>query len=733
MIGYLLGLLTAASVAQLSLLIWPALLVALLSLLSYWRGARIRHQVLSYLLALLWGWLWGGWQLAERIPATAGRVDLQIVAEVSNIQRRPTGDYQRLELSVSQASVYPQLDRLVVGYYAAEPAFKAGDRLSALVRINAPSSYLNPGSVDRMRADLQAGIDGRGYVRELLWHQSAPNLRQRLFDLIARDYSPSAAAFLAALVLGERWSLSNSDRDLLVETGTIHLVVVSGLHLTVVAAAGYLLAQLPLLFAAWLGMAVSRPVLRRLPLLMSLAFATGYLWLGGAGVPLQRAWIMLLVLIVGQCVDNPPAIVVRFKLAFILVTLFDPLAPLQLGFWLSFLLVAILISTACWRSRRSGFAKLLRVQWVLAVLMMPVLLVGVGQINLIGMIANLWAIPWISLGVMLLPIALPLASLTGGMTFAIEAWIELFWQALRLHQQAGLHVAWTQPVLSAALLAFCGGILLLAPLRLRLVAPLLFLPALFPLQRMPEIGDFSVEIYDVGQGQAVRIHGVSHQVIYDSGPAYHSGRAAIEFSLLPRIVRSGPKPVDLLVLSHSDSDHSGGTDRLLDQLEVRRRVSGQPELTGGEPCQDQQLLLDGVTYRWFKIAGFRPDNDNSCVLRVDNGICSLLLAGDLSERAEKALIDQYLPAPVTWLLLSHHGSKSSSSDPWLQRLNPELALISRGRYNRWNHPSTEVIERLNRLEIDYLDTGRDGALYLDARGEECKASSFLDLQRRYWH
>jgi competence protein ComEC len=203
-------------------------------------------------------------------------------------------------------------------------------------------------------------------------------------------------------------------------------------------------------------------------------------------------------------------------------------------------------------------------------------------------------------------------------------------------------------------------------------------------------------------------------------------------TLVPTLRTKGVEAVDLII-SHSDVDHAGGFDALKDAVKLRGVISGQPEMTGGILCSNQLDTRDGVNFRAFHLPSGESDNDNSCVLLVENGHCSFLVAGDLSSSAEIRLLKMYQFPAITWLHLSHHGSQSSTSGYWLDSLNPQFALVSRGLNNRFNHPNEQVIERVKHRDITIFDTAIDGQISLSATGNSCSESRFVEREQRYWN
>ena len=762
MIGYILGLLGIAWISELSwsllVILATALGVACVALsvsarwgqgLSWLRelrelrgfGARlIPTQLIGLLIGALYAALWGEYQLSHRLPDEVGKVDLELKGVISSIVRVDEGSQQFL-LQLSEPNpIYPKLRAVRLRLYADKPELKQADELHLTARLQTPQSYLNPYSPDSRRKALQRRIDATGYVRELharpeLLSTSASGLRQKIYDHLNEHFKPSVAAFLSALVLGHSIDLSAQQWELLSTTGTVHLVIVSGLHLGVLALAGLFMGRV-LAFALRLGYPKSAVVTQGLPWVLALLLTTLYLWFGGAGLALQRAWVLISVLLVGQLFRRTPTLSLRFKLALLLVTLLDPLAVLDLGFWLSFGLVWILMQLGRLRDRPPAVFQAMRVQLVLSLLLLPVLMFALSQLNLLSVLSNLWAIPWVSAGVLILPLMLPLGSVTGWGQWLVEQWINLFWRGLLINAEIGLSPMWTPAPLVLTLLALVGVALLLMPLRLRLVGLVLLLPALLyaPAKRQ----GFAVTLLDVGQGQAAIIDLPGERWVYDTGPAFGDNFAVAQLTLIPELKRRPDSKPRLLIVSHGDRDHAGGVEALKRFNQSKMTLSGQPEQVAGRACHlGFARDIGGVHVRVGGLAQVRDDNDASCWIYITNGACSLLIAGDLSTSAEERLMHELesegVNRPLTWLHLSHHGSKTSTGEAWLDFWQPNWALNSRGRNNHFGHPHPSVTARLAEREIGLLDTAEVGAIYLEAEGSGCSTTSFLQTNRRYWH
>ena len=744
MIAYISGILTVALLPSLA---WAGYLALLIPLL----GIRLlRARLLPYLLGVALAAIWGSWQLYHRLPSSPEPVDLQISGRVDSLVQQQD-DRQVFVLKVarlhSEQPEHQRLRRIRVSFYRTDLRLRQGDVLEALIRVRSPRGLYNPAGLDLERFYLASGLDARGYIRELIHHRrgeklSLGGMREGLREWLEQRFQPQAAATLKALVIGDRRGLSEQHQEWLRRTGTAHLLVVSGLHVAVMATLGWLLGRvlsIPLLLA---GMSRAGYVLT---LAGALTAATVYAALAGWGLPVQRAWLMLLIFVIGNWQLLNLSGWQRLRLALVVIVSLQPLALLEPGLWLSFAAVALIL----WQlqQRRHTDASRWKV-WVehwwrlqlgIFLGLAPVVIGLFNQLSLIGMGINLIAVPWVSLTIWLLPLLLLLGWHWPAILSLLQWNMDQIWRWLQWGAEVpGLHLQVASPDWGVLLLALAGLVvaLLPLPLRLRLPALLLCLPLVMGPVSTPAPGEFRAWVFDVGQGQAVLIETADELLLYDTGPGYGNGRSAFPYTLEPYLRRRGNPVIDRVVVSHGDLDHSGGVEALRKKFTIGLLLSGEP-LPGvqAQSCRQGRWESAGIGFELlspFEREEGLSSNDRSCVLRVSNGHCSLLLTGDLSRSGEYRLLSAGKIQPVTWLVAGHHGSRDSTTAALLDYATPEQVLISAGFGNRFGHPHTEVIERIERRGIPWFSTALQGALRLDATGDSCTLTPYRKLKKRYW-
>ncbi|MCC7099971.1 MAG: DNA internalization-related competence protein ComEC/Rec2 [Rubrivivax sp.] len=723
-------------------------------------------------------------RLAEALPAALEGQDLQVVGVVASLpQRSAAGTRFVFEVEsaerLGQAVTVPR--RLSLGWWygdedaagaGAAPgpeALRAGQRWRFTVRLRQPHGQINPHGFDAELWLFEQGLRASGSVRTRARNEArrlddaagfpVQRARQAIRDrLEATVPDAEAAGLLAALAIGDQGAIDRAGWEVFRVTGVAHLVSISGLHVTLFAWLASALVGWGWRRAGSLPLRLPAPIAARWG---GLALAAGYALLAGWGVPAQRTVLMLAIVVLLRSAGRHwPGPLVLLAAA-VAVALADPWALLQPGFWLSFVAVALLMvsdpvpslppAAAEGRGvgRRAGQAlrRALHTQAVATVGLAPLSLLFFQQLSLVGFVANLVAIPWVTL--LLMPLSLlgvllpPLWSLDALLATALLRW--LGWLASLPWAQ------WTVPVAPpwAALLGLLGGLVLVLPLpwRLRLLGLPLLLPLLAPLPERPPPGRFELLALDVGQGTAVLVRTQQHLLVYDTGPQYGVDADAGERVLLPLLRARGERAVDLLLLSHRDADHVGGAASLLRRMPVRPLGSSLPD---DHPLRawplPQQRCHAGQRWQWDGVdfemlhpddedgrAPRKPSRSNaqSCVLRVQAAQGSALLTGDIERAQELALVDRLgtkLRADV--LLVPHHGSRTSSSGNFLAAVAPRVALVQAAYRSRFGHPAPDVVARYATHGIALLRSDRCGAWSWRADGSmHCQR----ELDARYWH
>ena len=785
---------SALQLGQSALYPW-ALYAAMLALglvLLVWVAARPRAgtwgQVAAGLSCALAAYGSTGWRAAAFLesalaPALEGRdiVVTGVVAAMPQVNEAGTRFRFRVE-AARQAEAPVQLPPLVyLGWYTGglgvaasgegadvqrpPAAVRAGERWQMTVRLKAPHGNRNPHGFDYELWLWEQGLQATGYVRAGVndlpprqlgqtWRHPVEYARQGVRDrILVRVADRKLAGLIAALVAGDQNAIDRADWDVFRATGVAHLMSISGLHVTMFA---------------WLAMAVigagwrrSARLCLRVPaphaalvggLLMALAYAV----FSGWGVPSQRTVWMLatagLLRLAGKQWPWP----VVWLLACAVVVALDPWALLQAGFWLSFVAVGVLFASAAGAPSTSSsgagarLRTLLREQWVITLALTPLALMLFGQVSVVGLAANALAIPWVTL--LVTPLAMlgvawePLWDLAAWALAALGKYLQLLAQLPFATVSVAMAPWW------AGAAGLLGGMLLVLrlPWALRLAGLPLLLPVLLWQAPRPAAGEFELLAADVGQGNAVLVRTARHALLYDAGPRFSRDSDAGHRVLVP-LLRALDVKLDMLLLSHRDSDHAGGALAVLamqPQAELRSSVEPEHELHTVRPVQrceaGQRWRWDGVDFAVLHPAGAdyggaAKPNVLSCVLRIssqtrDGGPAAqvALLVGDIERAQELRLVAEGAPLKADLLLVPHHGSKTSSSAEFLDAVAPRLAVVQAGYRNRFGHPAEVPMARYRERGIRVLDSPHCGALTWRSGQPDQIHCQRVDGMR-YWH
>ena len=637
---------------------------------------------------------------------------------------------------------------------AERPALRAGDRWGFAARLKRPRGLLNPGGFDYERYLYAKGIVATGTIHS----QPPPRLlaqadrypldryRQRVADSFERLLPGNPyAGILIALAVGEEGGITPWQWDVFNRVGVGHLMSISGSHIGLIAGLAFALA-----WGFW--SRVPTGALRwpatRAAALAALLGAGGYTLLSGLSVPAQRSFLMAAVAMAALILQRPAAPGRILALALLVVLIFDPGAPLRVGFWLSFGAVAAILYSVSgrWRERRL-IGQTVGLQLRITLAMLPPTLVFFQQFPLLSPLANLIAIPWV--GCTVLPLSLlaailePLGSAAQALPLELAAltmdglWRILVW----LDRLPGMVLYRPAPPLWTLAFALPGLALLLAPRGLpgRWLGLPLCLPLLWPPANAPEPGGFWFTLLDAGQGLAAVVRTQHHVLVYDTGPKLGAKLDAGRAVVAPFLRQQGARRVDVLIVSHADGQHTGGVRSLRELMPVARILTSAPEQTPidrAEACRaGQGWEWDGVRFQILHPpeSGFSDDNA-SCVLKVEGAAGRALLPGDIETAAETLLVATYGTGLAAEILVApHHGHRNLSAPAFLDAVQPRYVLFSTGYRNRFGYPRPDTVVRYQATGAMLLDASVEGALTFRLEsGQPLEPERYRRENRHYW-
>lgn len=592
---FLFGILVGQTINRLPDIHWS---IGLLLLLGWLRWPR-----LQWLFFFLLGLFWVVWRanviLSQELLPVLENQEVVVIGKIINLPLRTEKGW-RFEFNPAtltfQGKNWPLPGRLRLTWFMNKrsvlPQLASNQTWRLTVRLKRARSSLNPGGFDHSQWLFQQRIRAVGHVRDrtdcrLLspptW--SIDGLRAQLIQAMqAALEKRESTGLLIALAVGSNQGISQSQREVLQKTGIMHLIVISGSHISLIAALVFWLARW-----AWSFIGATWLLPTRFAALLSIGAATFYTLLAGFSIPTQRALIMVTVVLFSNLFPRNVAPSHILSLALGSVLIYDPLAVLNVGFWLSFgIVVALVYSESGRRSlyvsslEKWGF-RLLKAQFVATLTALPILLSIFNYVSLTTFFANAIAIPWISF--IIVPLNLLGAGLTlfspilGGFLLNFTAditealWVSMVWLADLPHS------VWYFPVPPFWTLfpALVGIVILLLPRGFpgRWSGMIWLLPLFLLPVPTPKLGEAWFTLLDVGQGLAAVIRTQNHTLVYDTGPLFSGDFDMGQAVVIPFLQSQGLSTIDTLIISHSHTDHSGGARSLVKNLAVKKILTSQ--------------------------------------------------------------------------------------------------------------------------------------------------------------
>ena len=746
----------------------PLLIAALLPFVRSTSRIKLLSRLIISILAITSGFFYAAWfaqyRLAEVMPDVLQGTNLTITGVVADMPRLHerglsfTFDVEQVLNSETRIpghillSTYntPELSNL---------SLHAGERWQLTLRLKQIHGTSNPYNFDFEAWALERNIRAVGYV-----YAKGDNHRldaqvagfgyyiESLREAVRAHFQKTLGnapyvGVLSALAIGDQGSIPAAQWQVFTRTGVNHLMSISGLHITMLSGMAFALAY-------WLWRRSETLTLwlpaRKAATVAGLLIAIAYALLSGYGVPAQRTVYMLGTVAVAMWLSRNIAPSQLLAAALFVVLLLDPWAVNAPGFWLSFGAVALIFYiTANRLGQRHWLLEYGRIQWAMSIGLIPPLLAMFQQVSLVSPLANAFAIPLISFVVVPLTLLGALIPLDWILSLAHAA-ISIVMLALEWLSNLSSAV-WVQhapPPWSIAAGMF-GVLWILLPRGFpsRWLGIIFLLPMFLVQPVKPDNGNVHVTIFDVGQGLAVAAQTRNHALLYDTGPGFSSAANSGNRILVPALRGMGIARLDTLILTHNDSDHTGGALSLLQAMPVASVLSSLPDdssilqqANAKFRCQDgDSWIWDGVK---FEILYPSPEsysderiknNDRGCVLRISTENNVILLAADIEKKSEAKLLNQHKDKlAATVLVVPHHGSKTSSTPDFVAAVQPRYAIFTAGYRNRFGHPKAEVVERYRAIGSELLRSDRDGAIKLTMSANTLQVESYRKTHRRYW-
>jgi competence protein ComEC len=694
----------------------------------------------------------------DRLSADLAGHTLKAVGRIADFPDARAGPL-RFILETDGTGRVPARVRLT--WYDAPSKPRIGETWELEVRLRRPRGFSNPLRFDYERWLFRQRIGATGYVvngegnarKSAITVDRLSAVRQHMADRMTSLLGHNdATAVLLAVTVGATHEISSEQWDRYAATGTSHVMAISGMNIAMAAGGAYVLA--------WCCLApfYRSANLRDAAAAVAAVVAVVYAEISGFAIPSRRAMLMACLATAAYLMRRQlfPQRFLAASALFVLVT--DPLAVLAPGFQLSFAAVAILLWTAHQHYAGPAWPRvppLIRAAWSLSALqlsllfgLLPLTAVLFGRAAWLAPPVNLLVLPVFDL--VTVPAGLLGLVLDGPLQPAGDSLLRLAWQSVRLLLAVISRVAewsfaqtWLAAIAGATcFVAWLPAIWTILPpgfpgRRLALIATLALVLQKPP---PPAPGCLAMSVLDVGQGLAISLATERRTLVYDTGPSFRSGSDTGALVVVPFLRSLGARRVDMLIVSHADTDHAGGVGSLLEHFPAVEVFAGEPVRTIGQRqvhCRmGQAWLWDGVRFAFLNPADYAlaKGNDASCVLEIAVGEHRLLLTGDIELPLENFLLRNAKLTAADIVVVPHHGSRTSSGPGFVDRLRPALAIVSAGHDNRWGLPKADVVARWQTAGARVLNTATSGAitLRLCSGPEPIVVDEHRVRHRRYW-
>ena len=618
-----------------------------------------------------------------------------------------------------------------------------GDKISASGNLKFITSYKNPGQIDsvtRMKADgitarMSAdklgveieNVEGNFFIK---FKRFIAAIREHYRESMQKVMSAEDSAAIFAMLFGGYSGINPELVEEFVTTGIVHILSVSGSHMSLLAAA-----------TAYFCMMIRLP--KTITMIFGISVIVTYMILCGMLAQVIRSAIMG-ILFLGGFLYEYDSLGKRFLTLVALAMLINnPLLIYDVSFQLSFTSTAGLIYVA---PRIKKYLKKLPqiISYPAAITLsaqiasLPIVIWYFNRISLSSIFANIFVMPFLEIVIVGGLVAGFFAFIIPGAGKLLFAGMAIIFSGAAELNKIFANLPFSS--IQVPTIDIFAGLIYYVALIFREKKFLLLLIILLAINFFRSSNEFEINFVDVGQGDCAVVFTPNKKcLIFDTGGVREKVFDVGERVLLPYLKHENIFEVEKIFLTHVHEDHSGGASAIIKNLPVHEIITAnEPKseyaaifgisennlnnLRAGR--QGEKFFIDGVTVEIIFAPKVGTGNEISNVYKISYGEIDFLITGDLVIELEDKILAEKIDVRSEVLKVGHHGSKTSSSEEFLRAVNPKVAVICVGYGNNFGHPRAEVLERLNNIHAKIFRTDIDGLIKFKTDGHNLKVSTY---------
>lgn len=674
---------------------------------------------------------------------------------------------------------------------------RLGDRLRFWCKLTDPRNFKNPGVFNYERYLAFQRIYTMGFLKsDDVWIKigegfknpiliKIESIRERIRDFLDKESHPQCSGIFKALVLGEQEHVSEEIKEDFITTGIAHLLAISGDHLGIVALLSFSLIFWLLKRSEFLLLSIN---VKKFAALLTLPCIILYTFIAGAGISVIRATLMVCIFLLSIIFRRERNLLYTLGLSAFIILIFSPSSIFDVSFQLSFLAVLSILylipwiksslrndtlvmeGKKLWDKRILNYIKISFIVTTVATFgTMPFVLFHFNRISLVGIITNIFAIPWV--GFFIVPISLmasllsfiyyPFATLLIYLNSTITL---IFLKVIALFSTIPYASIYTSTPSAFEMIIFYiiffSIVYVKRNIKIRYICLALIIIFIVDLAYWDVKDlfkkDLTINFIDVGHGDSILLEFPKGKRMLIDGGGLYDDRFDIGKSVIaPFLWRKKIKSIDILVLTHPDPDHFKGLKFIISQFSIgqfwdnglRERSDSFRQIEEAiktkkikrfsKDEESPAISIGGVMISFFNPPRYYKNlkrylsaseiNNSSLVMKLQFKNVSVLFTGDIEKEAELHLINRNYPIRSDILKIPHHGSLSSSSKFFVEGVKPYLAILSVGDYGMKKLTNPEVLNRYIEAGSIILRTDKHGAIEIKTDGERISIHTFTSF------